>query len=77
MEIIKQAAAKKHLSYIETNHPFAWGEDFELFTQHFQGAMFGLGAGVNTPTLHTPEYGFPNEIILNVTRVFYDITLVY
>lgn len=39
--------------------------------------MFGLGARVNTPTLHTPEYDFPNEIILNGTRVFYDIALVY
>jgi hypothetical protein len=33
-----------------------------LDTQHFSGAMFGLGSGT-TPALHNPDYDFPDEII--------------
>jgi metal-dependent amidase/aminoacylase/carboxypeptidase family protein len=37
------------------------GEDFGLFTQHYPGAMFGLGSG--TDSLHNPDYDFPDDII--------------
>jgi metal-dependent amidase/aminoacylase/carboxypeptidase family protein len=53
--------------------PFTW-EDFGLFTQHFSGAMFGLGSGTDTPALHNPDYDFPDEII--PTGITYFIKLV-
>jgi len=64
------------LAYKETDHPFAWGEDFGLFTQHIPGAMFGLGAGISTPALHTPDYDFPNNILPNGARMFYELALI-
>lgn len=72
---IKQAAIKNGLTYIETPHPFTWGEDFGLFTQHIPGAMFGLGAGEQLPGLHTPAYDFPNTIIETGAQMFYQIAV--
>lgn len=70
---IRTAAIQNRFPYQEISHPFPWGEDFGLFTQQFPGAMFGIGAGVNTPALHTPAYDFPNEIIATGARMFYSI----
>ena len=36
--------------------------------------MFGLGSGVNSPSLHNPDYDFPDEIIETGTTLFYQIT---
>lgn len=53
--------------------PFNWGEDFGLFTKAFPGAMFGLGAGMETPALHNPDYDFPDELIEPGVRLFSNI----
>jgi amidohydrolase len=50
--------------------PFKFGEDFGWFTRQFPGAMFGLGAGLNTPALHNPDYDFPDELIETGGRLF-------
>lgn len=63
VQMVRNAANNASLSLSERAHPFPWGEDFGLFTQHFKGAMFGLGAGVQTPALHNPDYDFPDELI--------------
>jgi amidohydrolase len=68
---IKNAAKKLHLDIKECGRPFPWGEDFGLFTQHIPGAMFGLGAGLDTPALHNPDYDFPDEIIATGVNIFY------
>ena len=70
---IKKAATKQKLSIKEINTPFKWGEDFGLFTQQYKGAMFGLGAGKNTPALHNPDYDFPDEITVTGAQLFYNI----
>ncbi|MBA3900790.1 MAG: amidohydrolase, partial [Bacteroidetes bacterium] len=38
-----------------------------------KGAMFGLGAGENTPPLHHPDYDFPDELISNGAEIFYEL----
>ncbi|MEQ8926586.1 MAG: amidohydrolase [Fulvivirga sp.] len=57
--------ASKSLNYdtMMADNPFRWSEDFGVFTQTIKGAMFGLGAGMNTPDLHNPDYDFPDELI--------------
>ncbi|HEY9184768.1 MAG TPA: amidohydrolase [Salegentibacter sp.] len=57
----------------EREQPFKWGEDFGLFTQHFKGAFFGLGAGENCPALHNPDYDFPDALIPTGVSIFYEI----
>lgn len=61
-ETIKKAAQEKDYDFEEKKEPFSFGEDFGGFTQELRGAMFGLGAGENTPELHHPDYDFPDEI---------------
>lgn len=73
VNIIRSAAKNNNLEIIEVNEPFKWGEDFGLFTQKYKGAMFGIGAGKNTPALHNPDYDFPDEIIQTGILMFYQI----
>ena len=70
---IRKASKTLQLDTLEKEFPFTFGEDFGLFTQHFKGAMFGLGSGENTPTLHNPDYDFPDEIIETGVNVFHQI----
>ncbi|WP_051296374.1 amidohydrolase [Eisenibacter elegans] len=71
---IRQAAQATGISLLEQQQPFKWGEDFGLFTQHYKGAMFGLGAGQQTAALHNPDYDFPDEIIETGLKLFLQIS---
>ncbi len=72
-EIIEEIAKHNGMEIIKTEKPFRWSEDFGLFTNIYKGAMFGLGAGKNSPPLHNPEYDFPDEIIEAGITMFYSI----
>lgn len=74
VHFIKKAASISNLSVLERKLPFTFGEDFGLFTQHFKGAMLGIGAGENTPALHNPDYDFPDDIITTGIQLFHQIT---
>lgn len=71
---IRKATSNLDLPILEKELPFSFGEDFGLFTQKFKGAMFGLGSGESTPSLHNPDYDFPDEIIETGIIVFHQIT---
>lgn len=73
VDYIENAAKSLNYNFYVKSYPFKWGEDFGLFTQHFKGAMFGLGSGENTPALHNPDYDFPDEIIPCGVNMFYEI----
>lgn len=73
VDMIRAAANEEMLDIFEKNQPFSWGEDFGLFTHHYTGALFGLGAGIDTPALHNPDYDFPDEISNTGISVFYKI----
>lgn len=73
VSIIRKAAKTNNYKLLEKESPFSWGEDFGLFTEHFSGAMFGLGAGENIPALHNPDYDFPDELIPIGSKMFYEI----
>lgn len=73
VELIEQVASELELSITQTEQPFRWSEDFGLFTQNYKGAMFGLGAGEDTPDLHNPNYNFPEDIIEAGLLMFYNI----
>lgn len=73
VDLIRKASLENKLSLTERDFPFPWGEDFGLFTQHYKGAMFGLGAGINTPALHNPDYDYPDAITETGIRMFSSI----
>ena len=62
-KLVNQAAEENKLEIIKRPFPFKFGEDFGWYTKEYKTAMFGLGAGLNTPALHNANYDFPDEII--------------
>jgi amidohydrolase len=50
--------------------PFSWSEDFSRFTDHYRGALFGLGAGEGHAHLHDTRYDFPDELLDTGVRAF-------
>ena len=71
--VIKEAASAAGLSFTSLDRPFRWGEDFGLFSQHYSGAMFGLGSGEDCPALHNPDYDFPDALIASGAKVFVEV----
>lgn len=71
VKAIKECADNLDLTYQNKPIPFFWGEDFGLFTQHYPGALFGLGSGTTQPPLHHPDFDFPDEIVETGARMFY------
>lgn len=69
-EYILAAAKINNLATHEIKNPFKWGEDFGLFTQLFEGALFGIGGGIDLPPLHHQDYDFPDEIIETGIKMF-------
>lgn len=70
---IRQSALKLGYAFIEKQEPFKWGEDFGLFTQKYKGAMFGIGAGENTPALHNNDYDFNDALIEPAAQLFLEL----
>lgn len=73
VEQLQSAAQQCQLPYIEKEIPFSWGEDFGLLTQHYPGALFGLGAGEEQPPLHHQHFDFPDALIEKGVRLFFEI----
>ena len=71
VKAIKQCADDLNFTYQNKPIPFFWGEDFGLFTQHYPGALFGLGSGTTQPPLHHPDFDFPDEIVETGAEMFY------
>lgn len=70
VDYICQVAKQQNLSITERVFPIKWGEDFGGFTQAFRGAMFGIGAGMEQPALHHPDYDFPDVLIPTGVELF-------
>ncbi len=70
VDAIKECANNLNFTYQEKPIPFFWGEDFGLFTQHYPGALFGLGSGSAQPPLHHPDFDFPDEIVETGAKMF-------
>ncbi len=70
VQFIKSAVSDNayRLQYIEK--PFKWSEDFGHFTEKYCGAMFGLGSGLDHPSIHNPDFDFPEEIIAPGINMF-------
>ncbi len=64
VEIIRQAARSLDLDVDSPDEsPFRWSEDFGFLTTWTKGAMFALGAGLEHPVLHGPDFDFNDELL--------------
>lgn len=60
---VRRAAHGCGLRIIEQASPVKAGEDFGLFSARFPCCLFGVGAGEETPPLHSSDYDFPDDVI--------------
>lgn len=67
---VRDCAHSLGFPFQELGEPLRWGEDFGLFTQRFPGAMFGIGAGEDSPVLHNDDYDFNDRLIEPAARMF-------
>jgi amidohydrolase len=72
---VYRAAQANQFKIKERLYPFKFGEDFGWYTKKYKTAMFGLGAGMDTPALHHSDYDFPDEIIETGITMFKAIIL--
>lgn len=70
---VRSAAENLGLKIIQPAAPFPWSEDFGHFTKKYPGTLFGIGAGIDAPALHSPEYDFPDELIPMGVEIFIEI----
>ncbi len=70
VEHLRHALEAEGVPYDSGNLPLRASEDFGRFGQKAPAAMFFLGAGENHPSLHNPDYDFPDDLIGIGARVF-------
>ena len=61
--ILSDAILATGLPRADAAYPMRWSEDFGQFGRVAKAAMFVLGAGVDAPRLHNPDYDFPDALI--------------
>ena len=73
VDLVERAIEKTGSPSQYRPYPFKWGEDFGLFTQHYPGALIGIGSGEDCPALHNPDYDFPDTLIEKGATLFNEI----
>ena len=67
---LRRALDQEGVPHSEEALPMRASEDFGLFGRSARSAMFFLGAGEHHPSLHNPDYDFPDDLIPIGARVF-------
>jgi amidohydrolase len=67
---LRRALDAEGVDYDEGDLPMRASEDFGRFGERAPAAMFFLGAGETHPSLHNPDYDFPDDLIGIGARVF-------
>jgi amidohydrolase len=67
---VREAAELAGRQLRKLKQPMRWSEDFGYYLEESGGSFFGIGAGEDHAQLHTPQYGFPDEIIADALEVF-------
>lgn len=63
IQYIIKAAQNNDFPAIELPEAFRWSEDFGQFGSVSPVVLFGMGAGLECPALHNPDYDFPDSLI--------------
>ena len=72
-KIVLESAQECQYPIEKLHFPFRWSEDFGHFLEKYPGAIFGIGAGIDHPALHNPDYDFPDDILETGIKMFYHI----
>ncbi|MBO4420137.1 MAG: M20/M25/M40 family metallo-hydrolase [Oscillospiraceae bacterium] len=69
-DTLEAACKANSLSYKYLDVPFRWSEDFGHYGQHIPACFFGVGAGLDTPPLHTESYAYPDKLAPITAELF-------
>lgn len=72
-KILQDKAQDLDYDVVKLEQPLPWAEDFAQFSQKYKSAIFGLGAGIDSPKLHNSDYNFPDEIIPYGVEMFHSV----
>ena len=72
-DALETACKAQGVSYKYLDQPFRWSEDFGHYGQHVPACFFGIGAGLDTPPLHTEHYAYPDDLASVTAALFFDI----
>ena len=70
VQILSDACEVQNVPCRLVSEPQRFSEDFGQFGKGAKTAMFWLGAGVDHPQLHNPDYDFPDALIPVGTDIF-------
>ncbi len=70
VQILSDACRAADFACRLVESPQRFSEDFGQFGKGAKTAMFWLGAGVDHPQLHNPDYDFPDALIPIGTEIF-------
>ncbi|MBZ9990787.1 amidohydrolase [Mesorhizobium sp. BH1-1-5] len=70
VEHLNRALDEEGVARSEDALPMRASEDFGIFGHNAKSAMFFLGAGERIPSLHNPDYDFPDDLIPIGSRIF-------
>ena len=62
-EKLEQLCIDHELPYTYLSGPMRWSEDFGWYQKKCRGVFFGIGAGEETPGLHTESYCYPEALL--------------
>jgi metal-dependent amidase/aminoacylase/carboxypeptidase family protein len=69
-DLLRRALDEEGVRHNEDSLPMRASEDFGVFGHTANSAMFFLGAGERHPSLHNPDYDFPDDLIPIGARIF-------
>lgn len=70
VEVLRNALDGEGIPHDDADLPMRASEDFGVFGHDAKSAMLFLGAGIGVPTLHNPDYDFPDDLIEIGSRIF-------
>ena len=70
VDYLRQGMDRAGVVHHDKPEPQRASEDFGRFGHTAKAAMVVLGAGMDTPAVHTPTYDFPDELIAPGVRLF-------
>lgn len=70
IEKIRRIAKENNFPLYEMKDPIRSSEDFGYYTKNTKGAMIWMGAGENSPALHSNDYDFNDKLIERFNALF-------
>lgn len=71
--IVEKSAVDAGIKIKKISEPFPWSEDFGGFREKFPVTLFGLGAGIHHPPLHSECYDFNDRLIEKGVQIYLSI----